>query len=97
MVSPLESWSSASWSRLSPLLAVTFGYVGGSVMTYLVYPDFIALHGWGMTGHPRVTEIRRQADEQLQKTLTPEQWQQFQQMRDEMRGRGGRAFKTSAV
>ena len=35
---------------------------------------------------PRVTEIRRQADEHLQKVLTPEQWQQFQQMRDEMRG-----------
>jgi Spy/CpxP family protein refolding chaperone len=39
---------------------------------------------------PRVAEIRRQADEQLQKTLTIEQWQQFQQMRDEMRGNGRR-------
>jgi Spy/CpxP family protein refolding chaperone len=39
---------------------------------------------------PRVTEIRRQADERLQKVLTPEQWQQFQQMRDEMRGKGRR-------
>ncbi|HEY6189408.1 MAG TPA: hypothetical protein VIW80_17280 [Pyrinomonadaceae bacterium] len=39
---------------------------------------------------PRVTEIRRQADEQMQKVLTPEQWQQFQQMRDEMRGKGRR-------
>jgi Spy/CpxP family protein refolding chaperone len=39
---------------------------------------------------PRVTEIRRQADEQLQKALTPEQWQQFQQMRDEMRAKGRR-------
>ncbi|HEX8139342.1 MAG TPA: hypothetical protein VF544_17400 [Pyrinomonadaceae bacterium] len=34
---------------------------------------------------PRVKEIRRQADERLQKALTPEQWQQFQQMRDETR------------
>jgi Spy/CpxP family protein refolding chaperone len=39
---------------------------------------------------PQVTEIRRQADERLQKTLTPEQWRQFQQMREEMRGRGRR-------
>jgi Spy/CpxP family protein refolding chaperone len=39
---------------------------------------------------PRVTEIRRQADENLQKVLTPEQWQQFQQMRDEMRAKGRR-------
>ena len=40
---------------------------------------------------PRVTEIRRQADERLQKVLTPEQWQQFQQMRDELRRKGRRA------
>lgn len=39
---------------------------------------------------PRVIEIRRQADEHLQKVLTPEQWQQFQQMRDEMRGKDRR-------
>ena len=37
---------------------------------------------------PRVAEIRRQADERLQKVLTPEQWKQFQQERDSMRGRG---------
>jgi Spy/CpxP family protein refolding chaperone len=45
---------------------------------------------------PRVVEIRRQADEQLQKVLTKEQWQQFQQMRDEMRGRGRRGRGNSA-
>lgn len=42
---------------------------------------------------PRMREVRRQADERLQKVLTPEQWQQFQQLKDEMRGprrRGGR-------
>jgi Spy/CpxP family protein refolding chaperone len=39
---------------------------------------------------PRVAEIRRQADERLQKVLTPEQWKQFQQERDAMRGRGRR-------
>ncbi len=39
---------------------------------------------------PRVKEIRAQADEHLRKVLTPEQWQQFQQMREEMRGRGRR-------
>lgn len=39
---------------------------------------------------PQVTEIRRQADEHLRKALTPEQWQQFQVMREEMRGRGRR-------
>ena len=42
---------------------------------------------------PRVTEIRRQADERMQQVLTPEQWQQFQTVQNEMRerrgGRGG--------
>ncbi len=42
---------------------------------------------------PRVNEIRQQTDQRLQEVLTPEQWQRFQQMRDEMRARrdrGGR-------
>ena len=42
---------------------------------------------------PKVNEIRRQADERMQQILTPEQWQQFQRSKDEMRhrrgGRGG--------
>lgn len=38
---------------------------------------------------PRMNEIRRQADERLQQVLTPEQWQQFQTMQGEMRGRRG--------
>lgn len=44
---------------------------------------------------PRRAEIRQRTDERLQKVLTPEQWEQFQRMKDEMRGprrrgRGGR-------
>jgi Spy/CpxP family protein refolding chaperone len=39
---------------------------------------------------PRFAELRRQADERLQKVLTAEQWQQFQKERSEMRGRGRR-------
>jgi len=39
---------------------------------------------------PRFDEIRQRADERLQKVLTPEQWKQFQQIRDEMRSRGRR-------
>lgn len=42
---------------------------------------------------PKMDEIRRHADGRLQTVLTPEQWQQFQSLRDEMRqrrgGRGG--------
>ena len=36
---------------------------------------------------PRFDAIRQQADERLQKVLSPEQWQQFQQERESMRGR----------
>jgi Spy/CpxP family protein refolding chaperone len=39
---------------------------------------------------PRFAEIRRQADERLQKVLTPEQWEQFRQTREENRPRGRR-------
>ncbi|MEO8433640.1 MAG: periplasmic heavy metal sensor [Pyrinomonadaceae bacterium] len=39
---------------------------------------------------PRFAEIRRQADERLQKVLTPDQWKQFQQEREEGRNRGRR-------
>ncbi len=41
---------------------------------------------------PQFASIRQQADERLQKVLTPQQWQQFQQEREAMRGherRGG--------
>jgi Spy/CpxP family protein refolding chaperone len=41
---------------------------------------------------PRMQEIRRQADGRLQTVLTPDQWQQFQRIREErgprMRRRG---------
>ena len=39
---------------------------------------------------PRFATIRQQADERLQKVLTPEQWKQFQQERESMRSRGRR-------
>lgn len=41
-------------------------------------------------GEPRVNEIRQRTDERLQKVLTPEQWKQFQQSRDELRSRRAR-------
>jgi Spy/CpxP family protein refolding chaperone len=39
---------------------------------------------------PRVTEIRQRTDQRLQEILTPDQWQRFQKMRDEMKDRHGR-------
>lgn len=48
------------------------------------------LHALRKESEPRFDEIRRQADERLQKVLTAEQWKQFQQERETMRGRGRR-------
>jgi Spy/CpxP family protein refolding chaperone len=45
---------------------------------------------------PRFAEIRRQADERLQKILTPDQWKQFQQERDKMRGRDRRGRESAS-
>ena len=39
---------------------------------------------------PKVGEIRRQADDRLRQVLTPGQWEQFQQMKSELRRRRGR-------
>ena len=36
---------------------------------------------------PRVNDIRQQTDQRMQQVLTPDQWQKFQQMRDEARSR----------
>lgn len=48
---------------------------------------------------PRVKEIRSQADERMQKTLTVEQWQRFQQLLNERntrrRAREGRSYDPS--
>lgn len=43
-----------------------------------------------MESEPKMNEIRRQADGRLQTVLTPEQWQKFQQIREERQRRGGR-------
>jgi Spy/CpxP family protein refolding chaperone len=42
---------------------------------------------------PRMAEIRRQADGRLQTVLTPDQWQQFQKLRDERDRRGDRGHR----
>ena len=38
---------------------------------------------------PRVNDIRQQTDQRLQQVLNQDQWQKFQQLRDEMRARRG--------
>ena len=59
---PLPEWTPDD-ARQNPLLtmATTFGYVGGSIMVYVVYANWVGLHGWGLTGHEKITAIRRHA------------------------------------
>ena len=45
------------------------------------------LHEARRASEPRMDDIRRETDERLQKVLTPEQWQRFQQMKQDLRGR----------
>ena len=42
-------------------MATTFGYVGGSVMTYIAYANFVGLHRWGLCAHPEIDAIRCRA------------------------------------
>lgn len=42
-------------------MATTFGYVGGSVMSYLVYANWVGIHRWGLAGHEKIKEIRQRA------------------------------------
>lgn len=45
------------------------------------------LDGMRRESEPRFEEVRRRSDERLRQVLTPAQWQQFQQLKEEMRGR----------
>ena len=42
-------------------LGTTFGYVGGSVIGYIAYANWIGLHKWGLTGHKEIAAIRAHA------------------------------------
>lgn len=61
-VPPFPAWAPESAKAQPALtLSTTFGYVGGSVLGYVVYANWISLHGWGLTGHPQIAEIRERA------------------------------------
>src|SRR5258706_2978111 len=48
------------------------------------------LQGLRKESEPRVNDIRQQTDQRMQQVLTPDQWQKFQQVRDEMKARRGK-------
>ena len=61
-VPEIPAWAPAD-VRQQPLLTITttFGYVGGSVMCYIAYANWIGIHRWGLCGHREIDAIRRRA------------------------------------
>lgn len=61
-VPEIPAWAPAD-VRQQPLLTMTttFGYVGGSVMCYIAYANWIAIHRWGLCGHNEIDAIRHRA------------------------------------
>lgn len=41
------------------LMVTIFGYVGGTVFTYVAYSSWVGLHGWGITSHAKIDQIRQ--------------------------------------
>jgi Mn2+/Fe2+ NRAMP family transporter len=54
-------------------IATTFGYVGGSVMTYIAYSTWISIHGWGLCGHAQIDAIRRRAGDGSPRDYLPDE------------------------
>ena len=67
----------------NPLLtmATTFGYVGGSVMGYVVYANWVSIHRWGMTSHQNIGDIRSHAAGRNRIDYLPEQPEQVSRLR----------------
>ena len=67
----------------NPLLtmATAFGYVGGSVMGYVVYANWVSMHRWGMTGHQNIAAVRKLASGRDRIDYLPEQPEQVNRLR----------------
>jgi Mn2+/Fe2+ NRAMP family transporter len=62
-VPPVPDWAPPA-AREQPValtMTTTFGYVGGSVMCYMAYANFVGIHRWGLCGHPDIGAIRDRA------------------------------------
>lgn len=78
----LPAWTPEDARRFVPLtIATIFSYVGGSVMTYIVYSNWVGAHGWGLNSHHRIDAIRRRASEQPKIDYLPDDPGQVRRMR----------------
>ena len=62
-------------------MATTFGYVGGSVVAYIVYAHWIGMHGWGLSKHRDIDAIRRYASTRDKLDYLPEDPEQVRMLR----------------
>jgi len=70
-------------AKQNPLLtmATTFGYVGGTIMGYVVYANWVGLHAWGMTGHLEIEAIRGRASSRDRIDYLPDDPNQVRRLR----------------
>lgn len=62
-------------------LVTVFGYVGGTLSTYLAYSGWVALRGWGLTGNPEVGRLGSRIDGTLRIRYLKEDASQVKRMR----------------
>lgn len=62
-VPPVPDWAPGAIQRqpVRLTLVTTFGYVGGSVMCYMAYANWVAMHRWGLCSSASVDSLRRRA------------------------------------
>lgn len=59
---PTPDWApAAAKENIGLNLATAFAYVGGSVMGYIVYAEWVDIHKWGMGAHAKLAELRQHA------------------------------------
>ncbi len=81
-IPPFPAWAPQDAIK-NPLLtmATAFGYVGGSVMGYVVYANWVGMHRWGLTGHQNIDAIRRHAFTRDKIDYLPDSPEQVSQLR----------------
>ncbi len=81
-VPPFPSWAPDDAVK-HPLLMLgtTFGYVGGSVIGYIAYANWVGLHRWGINSHQNIDAIRKHASTSKTIDYLPEDPEQVSRLR----------------
>lgn len=79
---PFPDWAPEDTVK-HPLLTLgtTFGYVGGSVIGYIAYANWIGLHKWGLTSHQDIEAIQEHAFKRDEIDYLPEDPEQVSRLR----------------